>query len=172
MRGGLEETRVTSMKRMLLSAASGLFLPVHQTSHRRTMSDGHVPRPWKPETMLQRTIIVAWLLVLLAAAAHAAEPSLSVTIEEKSQFVHREQLYIGQITLAVALRIDSDQTADVEVECVFRVPRRGIKTTHIWQGHVRAGQPVYGSLRQWVPTGFVGYSGDDWEVVCEARPHR
>ena len=112
--------------------------------------------------------MIAWLLVLFVAAAHASEP-LTVTIEGKDQYTPWDQLYIGQSTLEVQFRVDSDRTIEVEVSCTFRVPEKGMKITNIAHGVVVAAQPSHGRFTQWVPTGSVGYDLDDWEVGCEVR---
>lgn len=109
------------------------------------------------------------LFILLGTSAHAGEPSLTVTIERKDQYVPWDERHIGQLSLVVHFRVDSDQTADIEVECNFRVPKKGMNTRHISQGYVLTGQPTYGRFRQWVPNGGL-YGEDDWEVECGARP--
>lgn len=64
------------------------------------------------------------LFVLLGTSAHAGEPALTVTIEGKDQYVPWDERHIGQLSLVVHFRVDSDQTANVEVECNFRVPKK------------------------------------------------
>lgn len=112
--------------------------------------------------------MVAWLPLFFVAAAQAGEPSLSVTIEGREQYIPWEERFIGQTTLAVRFRVDSDQTAEVEVTCTFRVPRLAMKTIHTSRRQVVAGKPAHGGFRQWAPG--PAYRGDDWDVDCEARP--
>lgn len=116
-------------------------------------------------------MMLGFLLVLFGTSAHASEPVLIATIEAKKRVTPWNELYTGDTFLVVEFRVDSDRTADVRVECVFHIPRLGMVTTHVAQGQAVAGIPSYGRFRQRVPTGFVGYDGEDWDVECEARPH-
>lgn len=110
------------------------------------------------------------LLLLFVISAHAGESTVTVSIEGKKTFTPWPHEYIDQTSLVVEFRVDSNGTVDVKVECAFRVPRHGVRTTHAAQGQVLAGVPTYGRFRQRVPTGFVGYDEEDWDVDCKARP--